>query len=97
MAVLQSMKGNADLYVGFKDTPQSSNSDMWELPTMSDYAYKSNQVGINNQDMIKINAQQDKYLQECFDRFNTRYGSEKECAIIFGIYSAPLNQAAVSL
>jgi hypothetical protein len=48
MAVLQSIKGNTDLYVGFKDTPQSSNPDTWELPTMNEYAYKSTQVGVNN-------------------------------------------------
>ncbi len=41
MAVLQSMKGNADLYIGFKDTPQQSNPETWELPTLSEYAYRS--------------------------------------------------------
>ena len=52
MASLQSMRGNADLYMSFKDTPLSSNPDTWELPNQSDYAYKSTQQGLNNQDMI---------------------------------------------
>jgi hypothetical protein len=41
MASLQSMRGNADLYMSFKDTPLSSNPDTWELPNQNDYAYKS--------------------------------------------------------
>lgn len=46
MAVLSSMKGNADLYIGFKDTPQGSNPDTWEVPNQNDYVYKSTQVGL---------------------------------------------------
>jgi hypothetical protein len=48
MAVLSSMKGNTDLYVTFKDSPQGSNIDTWELPNQNDYVYKSTQVGIAN-------------------------------------------------
>ena len=32
VAVLSSLKGNADLYVKYIDTPQSSNPEEWELP-----------------------------------------------------------------
>ncbi len=39
--------------------------------------------------MIRINAFNDKNLKECFSRFNSLYGNERECALIFGIYSTP--------
>ena len=41
--------------------------------------------------MIKINAFNDKNLKECFARFNTKYGNDRECALIFGIYSPTNN------
>jgi hypothetical protein len=39
--------------------------------------------------LIKINAKTDKALKDCFDRFNSRFGSDRECAIIFGVFSPP--------
>jgi hypothetical protein len=40
--------------------------------------------------MIKIDANSDKNLKDCFDRFSTaRFGSERECAILFGVFSPP--------
>ncbi len=37
--------------------------------------------------MIKIDANNDPNLKDCFSRFSSRFGSDKECAIIFGVYS----------
>jgi hypothetical protein len=37
--------------------------------------------------MIKIDAKNDKNLKDCFDRFNSRFGTDRECAILFGVYS----------
>jgi hypothetical protein len=48
MAVLSSMKGNADLFVTLRDTPQSSNPDTWNMPDQNFYDYKSTQTGIGN-------------------------------------------------
>ena len=81
------MKGNADLYVSFHDTPQATNPDTWQVPNQNDYVYKSTQTGIGNQDMVKIDAKNDKNLKDCFDRFSSRFGTERECAILFGVYS----------
>ncbi len=90
MAVLSSMRGNVDLYVSFRDTPQSSNPDTWVLPNQNEYVYKSTQTGLGNQDMIKIDAKKDQNLKDCFDRFLSRFGSERECAIVFGVFSPTL-------
>ncbi len=48
--------------------------------------YKSTQIGAG-QDMIKIDAKNDKNLKDCFDRFLSRFGTERECAILFGVFS----------
>lgn len=37
--------------------------------------------------MVKIDANNDKNLKDCFDRFSQRFGPDRECAIIFGVYS----------
>jgi hypothetical protein len=40
--------------------------------------------------MVKIDANNDKNLKDCFDRFSSKFGNERECAILFGVFS-PLN------
>ena len=48
--------------------------------------YKSTNTGMK-QDMIKIDANKDQNLHDCFQRFNNKFGNEAECAVVFGIYS----------
>ena len=86
VAVLSSMKGNADLYMNYIDTPQRNNPEEWDLPTQKEYMYKSTNTGMK-QDMIKIDANKDQNLHDCFQRFNNKFGNEAECAVVFGIYS----------
>lgn len=86
VAVLTSMKGNADVYVKFQETPQSSNPNEWDTPNELEYAYKSTQAA-DKQDMIKIDLVKDPNLNDCFDKFSNRYGLEPECAILFSIFS----------
>lgn len=58
VAVLSSVKGNADLYVKFIDTPQRSNPNEWDTPNTKEYLYKSVMTA-DNQDIVKIDAKKD--------------------------------------
>lgn len=90
IAVLTSMKGNADLFVKFQETPQSMNPNEWDPPNELEYVYKSTQSA-DKQDIVKIDLGRDPNLLDCFQKFSNRYGTEPECAILFSIFS-PLTQ-----
>ena len=101
VAVLSSLKGNADLYVKFIDTPQRSHPDDWPVPTTTDYLYKSTAAG-DLQDVIKIDLNKDSELTDCFSRFDRKFGTDAECGILFGVFSPasepkPANYSAPTL
>eukprot|EP00347_Sterkiella_histriomuscorum_P008919 403343241 len=86
-AVLNSLSGNADLYVNFQDNPQNSSPEKWRLPTSSQYIIKSTEV--LKQDMINI---QESQMKDCFGRYTGGEDqSERICAIVFGVYSPTQN------
>ena len=82
--VLNSLTGNADLYVRFQDNPHIQPPEQWLGPSESEYALKSTEL--LKQDMVIIKPSD---LQDCFSRFKSDDISfdERQCAIVFGVYA----------
>lgn len=94
-SMLNSMSGNADLYVQLKSNPYKTSPEQWQdsLPTSTDYLIKSAEV--LGQDVIKLSPSQ---LKECFDEYDASITNEKErsCAIIYGVYAPSANQVPIN-
>jgi hypothetical protein len=81
--VLNSLAGNADLYVRFQENPHSKSPENWLAPSSSEYSMKSTELF--KQDMVVIKPDD---LKSCFSKFKSDDSSDpKQCGIIFGISS----------